>query len=98
LTLFVLIDSRHTPQEKDLEFINKLGEKGVPFSILFTKADKETQKDVSTNVNMFKKALLKNWEELPPIFVTSAVKRLGRKNVLAYIDELCGTFTTEVSE
>lgn len=98
LTLFVLIDSRHTPQQKDLEFINKLGEKGVPFSILFTKADKETQKEVSANVNLFKKALLNYWEELPPIFVTSAVKRLGRKQVLDYIGQLKDDYYRQAKE
>jgi GTP-binding protein len=98
LTLFVLIDSRHTPQQKDLEFVNKLGEKGVPFSLIFTKADKESQKDVSANVGLFKKALLKNWEELPSIFITSAVKRLGRKTVLSFIGELQDEFYAKKDE
>lgn len=92
MTLFVLIDSRHTPQQKDIEFINKLGEKGIPFALLFTKADKETQKEVSTNVQLFKQQLLKYWESLPPIFVTSSVKRLGRKQVLDYLDILKNQF------
>jgi len=98
LTLFVLVDSRHTPQQIDLDFINKLGEKGVPFSILFTKADKETQKEVSANVNLFKKALLNYWEDLPPIFVTSAVKRLGRKQVLDYMGQLKDEFYRQAKE
>lgn len=88
LTLFILIDSRHAPQQKDIEFVNKLGEKGVPFSIIFTKADKESQKDVSANVNQFKRALLSYWDELPNIFVTSSVKRLGRKQILDFIENL----------
>jgi len=92
LTLFVLIDSRHTPQQKDIEFVNKLGEKGVPFSIIFTKADKETQKDVSANVSQFKRALLSYWDELPVIFVTSSVKRLGRKQILDFIENLRDDF------
>lgn len=87
-TLFLLIDSRHTPQQKDIEFINKLGEKGVPFSLIFTKADKETQKEVSGNVRLFKNKLLTYWEELPSLFVTSSVKRLGKNEVLRYIEEL----------
>lgn len=95
MTLFVLVDSRHSPQQKDIEFINRLGEKGVPFSLIFTKADKETQKEVSANVNLFKQALLRYWEELPPIFVTSAVKRLGRKQVLDYMDQLNDQFNME---
>lgn len=92
LTLFILIDSRHAPQQKDIEFVNKLGEKGVPFSIIFTKADKESQKDVSANVNQFKRALLSYWDELPNIFVTSSVKRLGRKQILDFIENLRDDF------
>jgi GTP-binding protein len=95
LTLFVLVDSRHAPQQKDIDFINKLGEKGVPFSLIFTKADKESQKDVSAHVNQFKQALLRYWEALPPIFVTSAVKRLGRKQVLDYMAVLNEKFHAE---
>ncbi len=87
-TLFVLIDSRHTPQKMDIEFVNKLGSKAIPFTIVFTKADKESQKEVSEHVTQFKKALLATWSELPPIFVTSAVKRLARKEMLAYIEKL----------
>ncbi|MBL7765957.1 MAG: YihA family ribosome biogenesis GTP-binding protein [Chitinophagaceae bacterium] len=92
LTLFILIDSRHTPQKIDIDFVNKLGEKGIPFSIIFTKADKETQKEVSLHVSQFKKALLAYWEELPPIFVSSAVKKLGRKEILTYIEGLCNDY------
>ena len=98
MTLFVLVDSRHVPQQKDIDFINKLGEKGVPFSLIFTKADKETQKEVSTNVNLFKQNLLKYWEELPPIFVTSSIKRLGRRQVLEYIHSLKEIFYAEQSK
>lgn len=87
-TLFVLIDSRHTPQQLDIDFVNKLGQKAVPFTLVFTKADKESQKVVSDHVSRFKQALLKTWDELPPIFVTSAEKRWARKEVLAYIEEL----------
>lgn len=85
-TLFVLIDSRHTPQPIDIDFINRLGEKQVPFAIIFTKADKESQKEVSKNVQFFKKTLQQHWENIPPIFITSAEKRLGRKQVLDYIE------------
>lgn len=74
LNLFVLIDSRHSPQLVDIEFINKLGSKGVPFTILFTKADKGTQKEVSENVQLFKTALSKYWEEMPHYIITSSVK------------------------
>jgi GTP-binding protein len=98
LTLFILIDSRHAPQQKDIEFVNKLGEKGVPFSIIFTKADKESQKDVSANVNQFKRALLSYWDELPNIFVTSSVKRLGRKQILDFIENLRDDFYASLKQ
>lgn len=87
-TLFVLIDSRHTPQSMDIAFVNKLGEKAIPFTIVFTKADKESQKEVAEHVHLFKEQLLKTWAELPTIFVTSAVKRLARKEMLEYIEQL----------
>lgn len=86
--LFVLIDSRHAPQAKDIDFINKLGEKGVPFTIVFTKADKEVQKVVSANIKAFKATLQKTWEDMPIAFVTSAVKRVGRKEILEFIETL----------
>jgi GTP-binding protein len=92
MTLFVLVDSRHTPQKMDLEFVNKLGEKGIPFTIVFTKADKESQKEVAEHVAMFKRELLKTWEALPTIFITSSVKRLARKEMLDYIGELSNDF------
>ncbi|KXK43425.1 MAG: small GTP-binding protein [Bacteroidetes bacterium OLB11] len=83
--LFVLIDSRHSPQNNDIEFINKLGEKGIAFSILFTKADKENQKVVSENIKLFKKKLSETWEEIPNYFVSSSVKRNGRNDILNFI-------------
>lgn len=87
-TLFVLIDSRHTPQKMDIEFVNKLGEKAIPFTLIFTKADKESQKEVGDNVRLFKAALLKTWDELPPYFISSAHKRLARTEILEYIETL----------
>ena len=86
--VFVLIDSRHSPQKIDLEFINQLGEWQIPFSLVFTKADKETQKEVSKNVKAFLDALRKTWQFLPQHFVTSAVKKLGRKQILESIEEM----------
>ncbi|MFM1794747.1 MAG: hypothetical protein RL642_1132 [Bacteroidota bacterium] len=83
---FVLVDARHEPQQIDLEFINQLGAWGIPFSIVFTKSDKETQKIVSANVKQFSEALLATWEELPPVYVTSAEKKLGRKSILSAIN------------
>jgi GTP-binding protein len=86
INLFVLIDARHAPQQLDLDFVNKLGEWKVPFSIVFTKADKETQKVVSAHVRKFAEEMKKTWEELPPIFVTSAEKRTGRADLLKLIE------------
>ncbi len=88
VSLFVLIDSRHEPQQIDLEFIDQLGEWQIPFALIFTKADKSTQKEVAHNVSQFLKALSKTWEEPPPYFVTSAVKHLGSKQILAFIGGL----------
>jgi GTP-binding protein len=86
--LFILIDARHEPQEIDINFVNKLGEWGVPFAIVFTKADKETQKVVANHVNSFMEILEKTWEELPPHFVTSAVKKVGRNKMLDFIEKV----------
>ena len=86
--LFVLIDSRHAPQKIDLEFIEWLGENGVPFAIIFTKADKLTRSKLAENVAAYKKRLLEDWEELPPVFITSSETALGRDEVLQYIDEV----------
>jgi GTP-binding protein len=88
MTLFVLIDSRHTPQAIDLEFISSLGEKGIPFAIIFTKTDKGTQKEASLHIDLYKKKLLEQWEELPPLFISSAVKRNGKKEILSYLKQL----------
>jgi GTP-binding protein len=85
---FILVDSRHEPQQIDLEFINQLGAWGIPFSIVFTKSDKETQKVVSANVKDFSTALLSTWEEPPPIYITSAEKKTGRKPILTAIDNM----------
>ena len=86
--LFVLIDSRHEPQKIDLEFIDWLGENGVPFAIIFTKADKLTKSALSANIEAYKRRLLEEWEELPPVFVTSSESKLGRDEVLQYINEV----------
>lgn len=88
MNTFVLIDSRLPPQEIDLDFMSWMGENGLPFSIVFTKADKSSQKDLSKNLKFYKAELLKTWEELPPIFVTSAGKKTGKKELLSYIGEI----------
>lgn len=86
--LFVLLDCRHDPQKIDLEFMEWLGENGIPFAIVFTKADKVSGGKLKTNVETYKRVLLTQWEELPPIFVTSSEKGRGRKELLDYIDEV----------
>jgi len=87
VNLFSLIDSRHEPQKADLDFINKLGEWQIPFAIVFTKADKTTQRETAKNVSSFLQALSETWEEPPPHFVTSAVKHLGKKQILQFVAE-----------
>ncbi len=86
--LFVLVDSRHEPQQIDLEFMEWLGENGVPFSIVFTKADKKGPMRLQQNVEAYTQKLLETWEELPPVFVTSSEKGQGREELLAYIEEI----------
>ncbi len=86
--LFVLVDSRLEPQEIDLNFINKLGEYGVAFALVFTKIDKLNKRELDTNINRYKKTLLEYWEELPPIFFTSAEKQTGKDEMLSYIDSI----------
>ena len=86
--LFLLIDIRHEPLAIDLEFIEWLGENGVPFSIIFTKADKLGLQRQRENVEKYLARLSEQWEELPPHFVTSSEKGLGRGEVLGYIEEI----------
>lgn len=87
ITLFALVDSRINPQKNDLDFINQLGAWQIPFNLVFTKADKVTQKEVSKNVSAFLNELKNTWEELPQHFVTSATKHTGMKQLLTFIDE-----------
>ena len=87
-SLFILLDCRHEPQRIDLEFIEWAGENGVPFSLVFTKADKLSRGKLATNIELYKQRLLETWEELPPIFVTSSEERLGRDELLAYIAQI----------
>lgn len=88
LNLFVLIDSRHDPQQIDLDFIEWLGENGIPFSLVFTKADKLSRGKLSGNVKNYLNKLAQQWEELPPYFVTSSETRLGKDELLSYIEEI----------
>ncbi|NLX67195.1 MAG: YihA family ribosome biogenesis GTP-binding protein [Bacteroidales bacterium] len=88
VNLFVLVDSRHEAQKIDLEFMEWLGENGVPFSIVFTKADKLGSGRLQLNINAYKEKLWESWEELPPLFVTSSEKGRGREELLDYIGSI----------
>lgn len=89
INTFLLIDIRHEPQKIDLEFIQWLGNNGLPFSIVFTKSDKLKPNQIEENVAHYKTQLLaKGWEECPPIFITSAQSKAGRDDVLNYIEEI----------
>jgi len=88
LMVFVLIDSRHTPQKIDLSFLENLKLWKIPFSLIFTKSDKENQRTVSKNVKDFLEAMKKTWQFLPAHFVSSAVKKSGRDKILSYIGEI----------
>lgn len=90
--LFVLVDARHSPQRIDLEFIHFLGEEGVPFSLVFTKADKVSAAVAQANINLMKKTLSEEWESLPPIFLTSSERGLGCEELLSYIGEINAQF------
>ncbi|MCF0212402.1 MAG: YihA family ribosome biogenesis GTP-binding protein [Bacteroidales bacterium] len=86
--VFVLIDSRIPPQRIDLDFINWLGENGIPVGIIFTKTDKESQRTVSANVSAFQSALRQTWDELPDMILTSSATGRGREQVLNYIEQI----------
>lgn len=88
MTVFVLIDSRLKPQALDLDFLRQLGEWGVPFNVVFTKSDKNKQSETARNAKNFINAMKEEWEYIPRSFITSAVKFLGRKDMLSYIAEL----------
>ena len=90
VNVFLLIDVRHNPQKIDTEFMTWLGENGIPFSIVFTKADKLSAAQLRQNVDNYMKSLLETWEELPPYFVTSSEKKQGREPLLNYIEEIIG--------
>ena len=86
--LFVLVDCRHEPQKIDLEFMEWLGENGIPFAIIFTKIDKISRGRLNEHVKIYKERLLETWEELPPIFYSSSETKEGREEILGYIDEI----------
>lgn len=88
MNLFLLIDARHEPQRIDLEFIEWLGENGIPFSIVFTKADKLSKGKLAANIKHYLSELEKQWEELPPHFITSSETKQGKEEVLSYIETI----------
>ncbi|MAA57665.1 MAG: YihA family ribosome biogenesis GTP-binding protein [Cryomorphaceae bacterium] len=92
MTTFVLIDARLPLQKIDLEFMNWCGGKGIPFSLVFTKTDKLSSSALQKNLTGYKKEILKFWDELPPVFVTSSQSKFGREPLLNYIDEILTAF------
>jgi GTP-binding protein len=86
--VFVLIDSRLEPQKIDLEFMEWLGLSGIPFCIVFTKVDKLKPRDLEPNIEAYKTKLYENWEELPPIFISSAEDKRGRDEILSFIEKV----------
>ena len=91
IMLFVLLDSRHDMQDVDLRFISELGEKGIPFGLIFTKADKQGPEVLNAQVLKNKERLLEDWEELTPVFISSSVKGTGKEEILNYIDSILKT-------
>jgi GTP-binding protein len=91
-SVFVLIDSRLDPQAIDLEFIQWIGEEGIPFAIVFTKADKQTRNKTGTTIAKFTNELYKTWEDLPPIFITSSISKQGKEEILEYISEINSSY------
>ena len=85
---FVLVDIRHEPQPIDLEFMQWLGENAIPFAIVFTKADKLKPQAIERSVEVYQQVLLETWEEVPPYFITSAESKLGKEELLQYIEDI----------
>lgn len=96
--LFVLIDSRLEPQKIDLNFIEMLAEEGIPFGIIFTKADKLSKTQRENNIRNYKKRLSETWEELPPSFISSSETGLGRDEILGFVDECIEAYKAEAIE
>jgi len=94
---FVLIDSRLEPQKIDLEFMEFLGENGIPFCIIFTKADKLNKNTLQKNITNYKKVMLETWEEIPTYFITSATKNTGKDDVLDFIDNVNNSFQENIT-
>ena len=88
VSVFVLVDIRLEPQKIDLDFINWLGDSSIPFTIVFTKADKLNASKIRASVALYEKALSETWEEMPMMFITSSEKKTGRDDILGYIEEI----------
>ena len=86
VNLFILVDIRHTPQKIDLEFMEWCAESGIPFSVIFTKADKLKPNAITQNVETYQQKLLETWEELPELYITSAERKEGGENILNFIE------------
>lgn len=93
VNVFVLVDSRIPPQDIDVEFINFLGRNSIPLTIVYTKIDKQRQKDLARNINTMKKILAETWQEIPEMILTSSVSQYGRERILYEIEELNKNFT-----
>jgi GTP-binding protein len=92
INTFVLVDIRHSPQAIDLEFMEKLGVNGVPFAIIFTKADKLSKLQIENHINNYKTEMLETWEAMPQYFVSSASNGMGKEEITSYIDSLHSLF------
>ena len=93
--LFVLVDSRLEPQKIDLDFIEQLGMNGVPFGVIFTKADKLSKTQLQRSISTYQQTLLQSWEELPPMFTSSSEKGVGRDEIVGYIEEILKNFNKD---
>lgn len=87
VSAFILVDIRHEPQKIDLDFMNWLGEKGLPFSIIFTKADKLKPNPITQNIKLYQSKMLEYWEEMPQYFITSSSKSIGKEELLSFIEQ-----------
>lgn len=92
MCVMVLLDSRHNPQQKDLEFMEWLGKKEIPFAMVFTKIDKLSSSQFNKNMAIYKKRMLQTWEFMPPVYSTSATTKLGREHILNFIEEVNQSF------
>lgn len=93
--LFVLLDSRHKPQPSDMKFMDLLGNNGIPFARVFTKADKLTKSALEKSLNLYDRVMLENWESLPATFISSAIDKKGRDEILDYIEESANNFVKQ---